>query len=122
MTDILKKTILKLENQKKYAWCFYFNMRENFFDHIFTQEQQIQKIVDKMNDMDQSSIPPEFVELIADITNIAVKNQEFLKCPICMNLLYKDTITSSKCGHLYCNNCYKQLLKTKKCAICRKTL
>jgi hypothetical protein len=118
----LKRQVQQLTAQKKYVWCHYFGLRNNFFNHIVEQTKQIQSIVDMIDEMDQSEIPPKFVEMIGKITNIAVKNEEFLKCSICLELLQPETIDTSKCGHIYCKKCLDKLKKTKKCAVCRATL
>jgi hypothetical protein len=124
MTEVatLKKTIQQLVSQKKYVWSHYFNMRNHFFRHTCEQQQRIQKIVDMIDEMNEDEIPSNFKNLIASITDIAIKNDEFLKCSICLSVLQNDTITSSKCGHLYCVTCLNKLKPTKKCAVCRQTL
>lgn len=45
-------------------------------------------------------------------------------CPICLDNLSESTIASTTCGHLFCLDCLKQVVKPKfkKCPTCRKRL
>ncbi|XP_063372539.1 probable E3 ubiquitin-protein ligase bre1 [Cydia amplana] len=46
------------------------------------------------------------------------------ECPICLDNLQRGSIASTNCGHVFCQECIKQSLKTsgKKCPTCRKQL
>lgn len=45
------------------------------------------------------------------------------KCPICLESFGFDEIRSTMCGHLYCDPCIKNAIKTrKKCPMCNRGL
>lgn len=45
------------------------------------------------------------------------------KCPICLEMIGFDKILSTMCGHLYCEPCIRNVIKTrKKCPMCNHAL
>jgi len=65
----------------------------------------------------QLSIPKDLDSLSNE--QIATTLVKALKCPICQFPI-KD-ISSTKCGHLFCQNCLEQAVRLyKKCPTCRK--
>lgn len=45
------------------------------------------------------------------------------KCPICLDMFTLDQILSTMCGHLYCEPCIQNVIKTrKKCPMCNRGL
>ena len=52
-----------------------------------------------------------------------LKNKELIKCSICLDDINKNSISLTKCGHLYCYECLKTALCIDtRCPQCRKTL
>lgn len=46
-----------------------------------------------------------------------------ITCPICLDSSMKKKLVSTKCGHIYCQDCLKLALQSlKKCPVCRKAL
>lgn len=46
-----------------------------------------------------------------------------ITCPICLDSSMKKKLVSTKCGHIYCEDCLKLALQNlKKCPVCRKAL
>lgn len=46
-----------------------------------------------------------------------------ITCPICLDSSMKKKLVSTKCGHIYCEDCLKLALQSlKKCPVCRKAL
>jgi hypothetical protein len=52
-----------------------------------------------------------------------LENKELIKCSICLDNINKNSISLTKCGHLYCYKCLKTALCIDtRCPQCRKTL
>jgi len=80
-------------------------------------------------------IPDSQMDISANQTNSNEKTQsgstpirKTIKCPVCLDdysmfrVLGKQLV-STNCGHLFCNNCIKEVIKTSKsCPNCRKKI
>jgi len=52
-----------------------------------------------------------------------LENKNLIKCPICLDDINKNSISLTKCGHLYCYECLKNALCIDtRCPQCRKVL
>ena len=52
-----------------------------------------------------------------------MNNNELIKCSICLDDIDKNSISLTKCAHLYCYECLKSCrFVDKRCPKCRKTL
>jgi len=109
--------------------------REKGIDYIKNISQKkisgIQKSIDKkivyLNKI-QNEIKKQ-KEKIVKINNYVndrvklLENKELIKCSICLDNINKNSISLTKCGHLYCYDCLKTALCTDtRCPQCRKTL
>jgi len=100
--NISKKKISSIQKNidKKIA---YINKIQN---EIKKQKDKIVKINNYVNDR---------IKLI--------KKKELIKCSICLDDINKNSISLTKCGHLYCYECLKTALCIDtRCPQCRKTL
>lgn len=76
-------------------------------DNSFTQPQQSNQSVTQ-------SLPCKPPEKL---------NPGTTKCPICLEIFGLDEILSTFCGHLFCDPCIKNVIKTrKKCPMCNRNL
>lgn len=51
------------------------------------------------------------------------KSVGMTKCPICLDVFEMNEILSTMCGHLFCEPCIRNVIKTrKKCPMCNKGL
>ena len=66
-------------------------------------------------------IPPHITKEFFDM---ALELRKEFNCPICYEMVNKDTIEITYCGHIYCKECLEALKKQPdpKCAVCRKKL
>jgi len=109
--------------------------REKGIDYIKNISQKkisgIQKNIDKkivyLNKI-QNEIKKQ-KEKIVKINNYVndrvklLENKELIKCSICLDNINKNSISLTKCGHLYCYKCLKTALCIDtRCPQCRKTL
>jgi hypothetical protein len=109
--------------------------REKGIDYIKNISQKkisgIQKSIDKkivyLNKI-QNEIKKQ-KEKIVKINNYVndrvklLENKELIKCSICLDNINKNSISLTKCGHLYCYKCLKTALCIDtRCPQCRKTL
>ena len=103
--------LLKINHKKKISGIqknidkkiVYLNKIQN---EIKKQKEKIVKINNYVNDR---------VKLL--------KNKELIKCSICLDDINKNSISLTKCGHLYCYECLKTALCIDtRCPQCRKTL
>jgi late competence protein required for DNA uptake (superfamily II DNA/RNA helicase) len=85
--------------------------------------EALEKALKRRSESNATEVPQHLLTMIAELHTT---NNKLLECPICLNSINKKTLTSSKCGHLYCKDCMDKLKKEpidkKKCAVCRKAL
>lgn len=55
---------------------------------------------------------------------VASTSSSFIvKCPVCLDSVPKEEVHSTICGHLYCEPCIRNTIKTrKKCPMCNRSL
>jgi len=95
-----KKSSIQKNIDKKIAYI------DKIQNEIKKQKDKIKKINNYVNDR---------VKLL--------KNKELIKCSICLDDINKNSISLTKCGHLYCYECLKTALCIDtRCPQCRKTL
>lgn len=106
------------------------NARDNDQDVIFITEvprqQRILDTIDLCETPDTSfSAPPKKGRM--DTNDSPQKSCGMgigrTKCPICLDMFSMDEILSTICGHLFCEPCIKNTIKTrKKCPMCNRPL
>jgi hypothetical protein len=60
--------------------------------------------------------------LTQEFIDMAVQLNKEYTCPCCMEIVNKDTIHITYCGHILCKQCFQQLVSPKRCPHCRKSL
>jgi hypothetical protein len=107
----------RLEGKAKQGWRAYYVVCDELFDigeslRISRKQniELIKQIKEGNDNIDLEFLKKQFVELY----ELANKNCE---CPVCFEILNKETIYVSSCGHLTCKSCYGSM---DKCPICRK--
>jgi hypothetical protein len=105
-----------LEGKSKAGWrCFYllsddmWEMSE-VLQKSRTENRALAKKIADGQEVDLAFLKQQFVELYEQ----ANKQCE---CPVCFELLVKDTVNVGSCGHLTCKECYAKMTD---CPICRK--
>ena len=111
-------TIVSLKKQKAFAWAKYYETMANDAENA--------RIIVAMAGIAHN--PPAQAELPAHITqefyDMACKLRRTFECPCCLELVDKDNIKITSCGHIYDENCLN-ILKAQenpKCAMCRRKL
>lgn len=132
--DYYKKQAKKNWNQRTYAWGQYFQMR----DKNFELQQQIVERVEDIEELQQdlaeaqeenNQEPVEKVNnhLIKFIRELYEKAKIEITCPICLERIKKDNLSTTSCGHNFCEDCLKQAKeacndKHLPCPVCRKKI
>lgn len=106
-----------MEGKSKAGWRAYFAVCDDMYemsDLLYRQRKQNIELLKKIKDgeeVDITYLKSQFVELYEQ----ANKQCE---CPVCFELLKKETLNVSSCGHLTCKDCFEKMTD---CPICRKT-
>ena len=109
-----------VDRQRKKAWAMYYNEMGNRADAAV-------EIINMVGTRENGILPPK-ENLPSHITtafyDMATKLNETFTCPICLDLVNKETISITFCGHIYCKECLLEIKAKEepKCAICRKKL
>jgi hypothetical protein len=109
-----------LMKQKKKGWAMFYNEMGQNADNatiiISTIGRDTQGKLPAREDI-PSHITTQFYDM-------AVKLNETYTCPVCLELVNKETINISFCGHIFCKDCLEHIKKSDNplCAICRKKL
>ena len=119
MTETEKK---RLERKAKAGWCSYYAQLERFSNlsaYVRTLTEQNRDVRERINntngglldDNDITHLKNQFIEMYD-------KLKEYSGCPICFEIITKDTAKLGNCGHLVCVSCYERI---DKCPTCRKS-
>ena len=57
-----------------------------------------------------------------EFLDMAIQLNKTYTCPCCYELVNKETIHITFCGHILCKGCLDQIVSPKKCPTCRKGL
>ena len=98
------------KKQTAYAWAKYYQQLSINHEHSITQYNLNHKMVGI------EELPQHLVDEIAEL-NIELKKD--ISCPICFDIIEKDVLKITGCGHKYCKDCFE---KIDKCSICRKKI
>lgn len=120
--------IESLRKQKAFAWAKYYNQRAEEADRTVHIIRMIAPIAprDERGQLDIPNDLPafftrEFMEMAEQL------NREYT-CPVCFEIVNKDTIKVPFCGHVLCKGCYERMDEMKalsekvKCPTCRKSI
>ena len=113
------------EKRRAYAWARY-------YEQIQSQSEIAEGIVRYVEiavprngaEFDRPAVLPNHIT--TEIMDMAEKLNKDFSCPCCFELMNKETIHITWCGHYVCKDCYEKLPKDergkKKCPICRKNV
>jgi len=108
----LQTKIRSLEKGKKYAWGKYYGEVNNQLNQNTTQYIRMKEFVETI----PTHIKDEYIKMLDEL-------KKEIECPICMDIIQKNDLQLSNCGHKYCKTCYDRILRdSNKCAICKKQL
>ena len=107
-----------LRRQKAYAWAMYYQEIKDQYDLSYDNYYIYTSITDINEEAEAGLLPTHLVNEIAEMAEKLKKN---IDCPICMEIIKKDQLVITCCGHKYCKTCYENPLLTK-CVLCRKKL
>jgi hypothetical protein len=106
----------------KYAWSKYYAQMELRLNNAHT----ILNILATANIPRVNGTIQRPAELPAHITqeflDMAIQLNKTYTCPCCYELVNKETIHITFCGHILCKECLAQIVSPKKCPTCRKAL
>lgn len=106
----------QMEGKAKAGWKSYFVVSEDLWamsNILCKSRQENRQLMEQLKngeDVNLEHLKRQFVELYEQ----ANKSCE---CPVCFELMGKDTVNVSSCGHLTCKECYSKMTE---CPICRK--
>lgn len=105
-----------MESKAKAGWRSYYVVCDEMWEMsalLHQSRTENRKIVSQIKegvDVDLVFLKKQFVELYEQ----ANKSCE---CPVCFDLMNKETLNVSSCGHLTCKGCFEKMTE---CPICRK--
>lgn len=118
-TTYTKYEYESLDRRRRLGWAKYYKLLEE-------QTLMVRIIVEPYRNQETGEMPPQS-SMPAHITNefyeMACKLNKEYTCPICLDLVDKETIDMTICGHTFHKECLKQSKEIKKeCPTCRKKL
>jgi hypothetical protein len=106
----------KLDNRRRIGWAKYYELLNN-------QVEFARVVVEPLRNEEgqipaKSSLPKHITQEFYDM---AVKLNKTYTCPICLELVDKDTIDITLCGHTFHKECLRQAKEVKnECPTCRR--
>lgn len=108
-----------LDGKRKYAWKLYFQLKNEIYDQLLTKIREYESIIANINNLSAQHdfvVPNHFKEELT-------QHLRDLNCPVCMDIMTRETFDLTPCFHKCCNNCINMIKQTtKKCPICRHIL
>ena len=109
-----------LERKAKQGWRQFFILRDNFDElaeyvgDLAKRNFEMRKQLEKGEDIDINYLKSQFIDMYD-------KLKHYTECPVCYELLTKENIEVSKCGHTICKTCYETIKATSTpvCPTCR---
>ncbi len=124
----LKIELKKMNNQRRYAWGQYFQMRNEMFELQEQMYNQINEQYDDEEPVEAQEIKLEDLDnefLMKFIKQLYKDAKASVECPICLEKIEVDDLDTTGCGHNYHKDCLQQLKDTASgkfanCAVCRR--
>lgn len=104
------RKIENLERRRRYAWAQFFNLARETHEEAYEEYAKGSSLLRTH----EASLPKHFVDEYMELVQSLRKKVE---CPVCLEVMGKNELEITVCGHKYCKGCFKELTK---CAICRK--
>ncbi len=105
-----------MDKRRRVAWCKYYELEaENTNTAAIVVNVIGRKEDGQLNEM-PAHITKEFYDMATAL------NKKYT-CPVCLDLVNKDTIEITYCGHIFHKECLNNSKKVKmECPMCRKKL
>lgn len=109
----------RLEHKAKVGWAAYYALERDMneihecYARMSLRNCELVKALRQEQEVDDEKynhLKKEFLEMY-DVL------KKFTECPVCYEILTKDTAKLGNCGHIVCRDCYEKL---DNCPICRK--
>ncbi len=106
-----------MEGKSKAGWRAYYAVCEEMWEMscmLHKSRTENKKLISQIKDgvdVDLDFLKKQFVELYEQANKTC-------ECPVCFELMSKETLNVSSCGHLTCKECFEKMTD---CPICRKT-
>jgi len=103
----------KMDAQRRYAWCQYYDVVNNRHEQDYNHYRTIQKIVV------EETLSPHIKNQIVEMSIALKKTWE---CPVCLEFIEVKNLEITPCGHYFCKGCLDTIKKKPdaECAMCRK--
>lgn len=113
--------------QRSYAWAKFYEEVQNNAQTTYVMIRYVTASVPRnaaTGELERPAVlPPHITE---EFMGMAEKLNKEFTCPCCFELMNKDTINISFCGHYICKECYGKLPTNdtgkKSCPTCRKNI
>lgn len=114
MTTYTKNQYDNMDKRRKIAWAKYYQLEAENATHATIIVSSIGRNTDgRLNSM-PTHITQEFYDM-------AVSLNKKYTCPICIDMVDKNTIDITYCGHIFHKDCLKESKKHKnECPTCRQ--
>jgi hypothetical protein len=107
-----------VERQRKVAWAKYYESEANQANHAVVIIRGIERTGGEL--VDKSSLPAHITQEYYDMAETLNKKYT---CPVCLDLVNKETIQITFCGHIFHKECIEEVKKVKpECPMCRKRI
>lgn len=108
-----------LERQRKKAWAMYYQSEAERADTAVIIVTSIGR-TPTGELVDKSTLPAHITQEYYEMSEALNKKYT---CPICLDLVNKDTIQITFCGHIFHKDCIEEVKKVKpECPMCRKRI
>lgn len=118
MANHLQYQLDSAKKQRSFAWAKYYSQMEA---EATNANIIINMIEIPHNPPQQRELPPHITQ---EFYEMACELRRKYECPCCLEMVNKDTIKITNCGHIYDEACLN-ILKAQadpKCAVCRRKL
>ena len=105
-----------MDKRRKIAWAKYYSLEAEQSDNVSI----IVRTIGRKDDGTLNLIPTHITQEYYDM---ATQLNKKYTCPICLELVSKETIDITYCGHIFHKECLENAKKVKcECPMCRKKL
>jgi rubrerythrin len=106
------------ERQRKVAWAKFYESEAQRANDAAIIIRTIGR--NGANLVEKSSLPPHITDEFYEMSEALNKKYT---CPICIDLVSKETIQITFCGHIFHKECIDEVKRVKpECPICRKRI
>jgi len=118
-TTKMERQVENLKKQRAFAWAKYYS-------EMAAEADNARVIIQYVNIAHGAPTTAEYLppHITQEFYEMAVQLRRKFECPVCLEVVNKDTIQITHCGHVYCKPCI-ETLKTgadPKCAVCRRKI